>query len=206
MGTFCRCIAALAVLTGAAAMTAPAVADGGPGPAYFDQPYLPSIWQGLYGGVHLGWGWSGAADGVVGGGQVGYNWQSRRYVYGLEADVSAADIGVSENFFGFFNASASINWLTTARGRAGFLVQPNLLIYGTAGVGIVHWEAHVSAFGFQPILQTSGTETGFVYGIGVESMWTERMSVRLEYLSFSEPDRIGDFGILRAGLNFKFGP
>jgi hypothetical protein len=25
-------------------------------------------------------------------------------------------------------------------------------------------------------------------------------------LGFSEPDRIGDFGIVRAGLNFKFGP
>jgi len=38
-------------------MTAPVVADGGRGPAYFDQPYdYPSIWQGLYGGVHLGWG------------------------------------------------------------------------------------------------------------------------------------------------------
>jgi len=204
MGTFCRGIAALAVLMGAAAMTAPAVADGSGGPAYFDQPYPPSIWQGLYGGVNFGWGWSGDADGVVGGGQIGYNWQSRQYVYGLEADISAADIGVSESVM-FFNVSASIDWLTTIRGRAGILVQPNLLLYGTAGVGIVHWEAHANMLGL-PIFQTSGTETGFVYGIGVESRLTERMSARVEYLGFNETDRIGDFGILRAGLNFKFGP
>ena len=93
MGTFCRGIAALAVLTGAAAMAAPVVADGGPGPAYFDQPYnYPPIWQGLYGGVHLGWGWSGDADGVVGGGQLGYNWQSRQFVYGLEADTVEGEV------------------------------------------------------------------------------------------------------------------
>jgi opacity protein-like surface antigen len=83
-------------------------------------------------------------------------------------------------------------------------VQPNLLIYATAGVGVVHWEAHASMLGFGPILQTSGTETGFVYGIGVESQLNERMSWRLEYLGFNE-DRIGDFGVLRAGLNFKLG-
>jgi len=210
MGTFCRGIAALAVLTGAAAMAAPVVADGGPGPAYFDQPYnYPPIWQGLYGGVHLGWGWSGDADGVVGGGQVGYNWQSRQFVYGLEADISAADIGISEAFVvpgAVLNASASIDWLATIRGRLGVLVQPNLLVYGTAGLAVVHAQAHgsVTTFGFGQIsASASDTETGLVYGIGVESMWTERMSVRLEYLGFSE---LGDFGIVRAGLNFKFGP
>ena len=210
MGTFCRGIAALAVLTGAAAMAAPVVADGGPGPAYFDQPYnYPPIWQGLYGGVHLGWGWSGDADGVVGGGQVGYNWQSRQFVYGLEADISAADIGISEAFVvpgAVLSASASIDWLATFRGRLGVLVQPNLLVYGTAGLAVVHAQAHgsVTTFGFGQIsASASDTGTGLVYGIGVESMWTERMSVRLEYLGFSE---LGDFGIVRAGLNFKLGP
>jgi outer membrane immunogenic protein len=193
-------------------MAAPAVAEDGRGPAYFDQPYLPSIWQGLYGGVHLGWGWSGDANGFVGGGQIGYNWQSRQYVYGLEADISAADIGVSQTIVvpgAVLSASASIDWIATMRGRFGMLVQPNLLVYGTAGLAIVHAEAHgsVNAFGFGQIsAHTSDTGTGFVYGIGVESKWTEKMSVRLEYLGFSDPDRIGDFGILRAGVNFKFGP
>src|SRR5215831_10028020 len=172
---------------------------------------LSPIWQGLYGGVHLGWGWSGDADGVVGGGQIGYNWQSRQYVYGLEADVSAADIGISETLVvpgAVLNASASIDWLATIRGSLGVLVQPNLLIYGTAGLAIVHAEAHASVntlFGGISA-HASDTETGFVYGIGVEHKLNEKMSARLEYLGFSEPDRVGDFGILRAGLNFKFGP
>src|SRR5215831_4013595 len=171
MGTFCRGIAALAVLTGTAAMTAPAVADGSRGSAYFDQPYYPSIWQGFYSGVNLGWGWSGDADGVVGGGQIGYNWQSRQYVYGLEADVSAADIGISETLVvpgAVLNASASIDWIATIRGRFGVLVQPRLLIYGTAGLAIVNAEARasVNSFDFGQIsVSESDTETGFVYGV-----------------------------------------
>src|SRR5215467_944732 len=57
--------------------------DDGRGPGYLDQPYLPSIGQGIYGGINLSWGWSGDADGAVGGGQIGYDWQSRQFVCGV---------------------------------------------------------------------------------------------------------------------------
>jgi len=200
MGTFRSSVVALVVLTGALVPAVPAVADDGIGPGAY-RPYSPGIWQGLYLGANAGWGWSGDASGVIGGGQIGYNWRSNQFVYGIEGDISAADIGVSEGG-PFFNVSASIDWLTTVRGRGGILVQPNLLIYATAVVGVVHWQAHANVFGFG--MATSGNETGFVYGIGVESQLTERMSWRVEYLGFNE-DRIGDFGVLRAGLNFKFG-
>jgi outer membrane immunogenic protein len=99
MGLFRIGIAALALLIAAAA-TVPATADGTRGPAGFDRPYYPSIWQGLYGGVHLGYGWSGDADGFVGGGQVGFNWQSQQFVYGIEADISLSDISVTERLVG----------------------------------------------------------------------------------------------------------
>src|SRR6516162_1935705 len=140
MGTFRGGIVALIVFTGAAALTVPAVADDYRWPG-FDQPYRPFLWQGLYGGVHLGWGWSGDASGVVGGGQLGYNWQSQQFIFGVEGDISAADIGVSETVVvpgAVLNASASIDWLATLRGRAGVLVQPNLLLYGTAGLSVVN--------------------------------------------------------------------
>ena len=211
MGTFRSGMITLTAVIGAAAVAVPAVADGGRGPAYVDQAYYPSIWQGLYGGVHLGWGWSDDADGVVGGGQIGYNWQTQQFVYGIEADISGADIGVSDTFVvpgAVLNASASIDWLATIRGRVGYLIQPRLLLYATAGLSIVNAEAHGSvATGLGTIsVSKSDTETGFVYGFGVEGKLTESTSARLEYLEFSEPDRIGDFGVLRAGLNFKFGP
>src|SRR5262245_65831607 len=105
MGTFCRGIAALAVLTGVVAIRAPAVADGGPGPAYFDQPYLPSIWQGLYGGVHLGWGWSGAADGSVAGVRSGTNCKRRGTVLALRAMFRLRTSGVQGTFLVFSMAS-----------------------------------------------------------------------------------------------------
>jgi outer membrane immunogenic protein len=212
MGTFRDSVATLAVLIGASVAALPAAADGGRGPAGFERPYYPGIWQGLYGGVHLGYGWSGDADGFVGGGQVGFNWQSQQFVYGIEADISLSDISVTERLIGpgvVVSATGSINWLATIRGRAGVLVTPSLLLYATAGLGIVSAEVHgsVNVIGLGQIgARESDTETGFVYGIGVENKFSERLSVRLEYLGFGHFDTVGDFGIVRAGLNFKFGP
>src|SRR5262245_63445373 len=80
---------ALAVLVSTAVLSNPAIADGGSYKAYANQDYYPSIWQGLYAGVHVGF---GDGDGVLGGGQVGYNWQSGRIVYGIEADFAASSI------------------------------------------------------------------------------------------------------------------
>jgi outer membrane immunogenic protein len=210
MGAFRGGIVALVAFTGTVALTVPAVADDYRWPG-FDQPYHPSLWQGFYGGATIGWGWSGDANGVVGGGQLGYNWQSQQFVFGVEGDISAADIGVSESVVvpgAVLNASASIDWLATIRGRVGVLVQPNLLLYGTAGLSIVNAEAHgsVTAMGLGTIsASASDTESGFVYGVGVESKLSERMSVRVEYLGFGNLDKVGDFGIVRAGLNFKLG-
>jgi outer membrane immunogenic protein len=197
-------------------MALPAAADGGGGPPAYDRGYYPSIWRGVYGGVHAGFGWSGDADGAVGGAQAGYNWQSQQYVYGIEADISLADIGVSGSAtacqpgFGCATAraEASIDWLATIRGRFGVLVQPNLLLYGTAGLAIVHGEGHasVSMPGQGTIrASVSDSDTGFVYGVGVENKISDTMSVRVEYLGFGDTDQFGDFGILRAGVNFKLG-
>ena len=203
-------IVAVSALLGVVAGAAPALADGGP-PDYAPA-YRPSLWQGLYGGLHAGYGWSGDAEGAVGGAQVGYNWQSQQFVYGIEGDITLSDIGIRESLvtpFGVATASGSIDWLATIRGRAGVLVQPRLLVYATAGLAVVSAEAKgsVSAIGVPTIsVSQSETDTAFVYGIGIESKWTDTTSVRLEYLGFSETDTIDSFGIIRLGVNFKFGP
>jgi opacity protein-like surface antigen len=216
MFTQARGVLVLGILAGMALTAMPAAADGGSGPVSYERGYYPSIWQGLYGGVHAGFGWSGDADGAVGGAQAGYNWQSRQYVYGIEADISGADIGASgsasacDPSFGCVTARAegSIDWLATVRGRFGVLVQPNLLLYGTAGLAIVHAEAHgsVTIPGQGSVRASiSDSDTGFVYGVGVENKLNDTMSVRVEYLGFGDIGQFGDFGILRAGLNFKLG-
>ena len=185
---------------------------------------LPSGWGGFYIGIHGGYGWghdsvdvdlsplsNPSPKGGVFGGQIGYNWQSQQFIYGIEADISLSDISVSETLVGpgvLLSATGSIDWLATIRGRYGVLVQPRLLIYATAGLGIVGAEVHSSAnvMGFpQFSARQSDTATGFVYGIGAEHQLSERMSARVEYLGFGHVDRVGDFGIIRAGLNFKFG-
>jgi outer membrane immunogenic protein len=212
MGALRNGIIASVALMGAAVAAVPAAADGGPA-----RPYYPSIWQGLYGGLNLGFGWSGDADGFVGGAQAGYNWQSQQFVYGIEADISLSDIGVSgsatacDPVLGCATArgSASIDWLATIRGRVGVLVQPTLLLYATAGLGIVSAEGHGSVTvpgqgTFRASI--SETDTGFVYGVGVEKKFSDTMSARVEYLGFGDLDNFGDFGIVRAGLNFKFAP
>lgn len=159
--------------------TIPAAADGirkgkAP-PAYYERP---SIWQGLYGGVHLGSMDADGDDGFVGGAQLGYNWQANQIVYGVEADISVSGGDV-------------IDWLGSVRGRLGYLILPSVLIYGTAGVGFVS--------GFD-------TEAGFAYGVGLEGMITDTLSARVEYLAYDADGGHGDGAdVIRAGVNLKLG-
>jgi len=165
------------------AVAAPAAADGP------DRRYHLS-WQGLYAGVHVGYGELGPLEGFAGGGLIGYNWQKGQIVYGWEADVSIADIRW-EPLPGF---EASVDWMATVRGRLGFLFHPNYLVYATAGLGYAHVEVSLDGLGS---IDDGGTD--FVFGIGLEGKLTETSTLRVEYLSH------GDLDIIRAGLTFKLG-
>jgi outer membrane immunogenic protein len=178
MGRLQRGIMALTLLAGIGLTVTAAVADGAArsaGPAYSE---LPSIWQGLYGGVHLGQVNADHDDGLVGGVQLGYNWRSNQIVYGLEGDIS-------------LSGRDTIDWLGSVRGRLGYLIQPGLLVYGTAGIGLVNGR---------------DTDSGFVYGLGVEGRLSDTMSARVEYLAFDTDRAHGDkVEVIRAGLNIKLG-
>ena len=190
--TLRRCSIALAVLVGSAVAVMPALADGGRAPSRSD---YPSIWQSAYIGLHIGHGEAGSADGVVAGAQIGRNWQSGQIVYGLEADVSYADI--SENFFGVLEAS--VDWMATARGRLGYLITPNILVYGTAGFGIVSVSGSLNIPGLG--VRGDDTETDFVYGVGLEGKFSDKLSARVEYLAFGDLE----IDVLRVGLNYRLG-
>ena len=163
---------ALTVSVGLAGGASLAAADG---PSMGAQwPNIPWTWTGLYGGVHLGSADVGGDDGFIGGVQLGKNWQTGKIVYGLEGDIS-------------FSGVDDVDWFGTFRGRLGYLLSPGILAYGTAGLGIIDFE-------------NDGTETEFVYGLGVEGKVTTTTTVRLEYLGFSDTE----VDIIRAGVNFKF--
>jgi len=166
----------LAVVAGLAFSTTATWAGGSVAAGPYDRP---GIWTGLYGGVNLGHVDADHDDGIAGGVQVGYNWRSQQFIYGVEGDLSITNMD-------------QIDWLGSVRGRLGYLLQPNLLLYGTAGVGVVN---------------AVNTDTGFVWGLGVEGKVADGMTARLEYLSFDNNDNHhGDnINVIRAGLNFKLG-
>src|SRR5260221_3293174 len=77
------------------------------------------------------------------GGQAGYNLQiSRNWVAGVEADIQYADVrgdGSNVLFLGptfpfTVNTERKLEWFGTVRGRLGYLVTPDLLLYGTGGL------------------------------------------------------------------------
>lgn len=109
------------------------------------------ILLGNMGGVRM------TQNGVIGGGQVGYNYQWQdRYILGFEADIQGSGIsgkGTSSNIgqgevdyrsrgggvgdyytrwvAGANNISASLDWFGTARARMGYLITPTLMAYAT---------------------------------------------------------------------------
>jgi outer membrane immunogenic protein len=154
-------------------------------PVYVDPVY---DWTGFYVGGNVGYSWGNSSgtqtltdpgppstvlnsaatkfnmDGVIGGGQIGYNWQTGRWVYGLEADIQAsgqagngsavcaggtATVLNSLCALGHlgdtvpFNVPAfpvtgtlaeSLDWFGTVRGRIGVLADPKVLLYATGGL------------------------------------------------------------------------
>jgi opacity protein-like surface antigen len=73
-----------------------------------------------------------------------------------------------------------------------------VLLYGTAGVGLVDSSGR---FG--------GTDSAFVWGLGVEGKINPTMSARLEYLQYDTDNtqaHADTIGVIRAGLNIKLGP
>ena len=82
--------------------------------------------------------------GVIGGGQVGYNWQvAPTWVVGIEADFQGTNAKGS-NAFAFLGAppilpitttyTRELDWLGTLLARVGYLWFPGLMFYGTGGL------------------------------------------------------------------------
>ena len=147
--------------------------------------------------------------GFIGGGQIGYNWQSGSFVYGIEADIS----GLAAKFDTDWRpdrgnpsivSTHSVDWLATIRGRAGLAVDRTLL-YVTAGVAFggvnnrVHAFCNVQAGGGQcnpadteTVLSNDETRVGWVAGGGIEHALTYNWTVRGEvlYVDLGQSDKI----------------
>src|SRR3954447_19637394 len=72
---------------------------------------------------------------LIGGGQVGVNYQINQFVLGVEADGQAlVGSNNNNNTFGSIGNGTTTSFLGTVRGRGGVAFD-RLLVYGTAGVG-----------------------------------------------------------------------
>ena len=151
---------------------------------------MPSAdWTGGFGGVQLGYGdfdlAPGGDDGVVYGGQLGYDYDFGNFVLGGEFDYigSGASIGTTE-----------VDSVMRLKARLGFDMG-NTLIYGVAGGA----RADTSI----------GDDTGWVVGLGAEYMVYENVSIGGEYLYHKFDDFNGSGSDLEANtiaakVNYRF--
>ena len=173
-----------------------------PPPVVYAPP--PITWSGIYIGAHVGFAWSESdwnfrnvsnfntvvgdragfdGDGWMGGGQLGFNVQNGRFVWGLEATLSGADISHSRTspFFADQRLSTDVDLLWTVAGRLGY-DWGGLLTYVKAGYAGATVE--VSAFDSGlPIVTASKDETlnGWTVGAGVEYLLSPNVIVGVEY-------------------------
>jgi outer membrane immunogenic protein len=136
-------------------------------------------------------------DGLFAGGQLGWTWRSGSIVYGIEADIQG---GQRDSVAGTFEypkvvdvisldgvASLDLDWYATVRGRLGVLVNPSLLVYATGGwaVGQVEYSLSATDVGlfanFDTRLRSSGLESGYTVGGGLETALTRNLSLKIEY-------------------------
>jgi outer membrane immunogenic protein len=174
---------------------------------------------------------SGKPSGAIAGGQIGFNWQAGRFVFGAEADGQW--LGQQASFAVGCSSSrcsgvqdVSIKTLQTGRARFG-LAFDWIMPYVTAGAALVNVsdDLLVTKGGITGKFQSiTGSTLGWTAGAGVDIALSSNWSARLEYLYVQAdlsntgpiPNTLGigtvsasdsvKANIVRVGLNYRFGP
>src|ERR1044072_4455605 len=141
-------------------------------------------------------------DGIIGGGQIGYNWQfSPSWVFGLEADIQGSGekgdfsvcAGGGGGCSGVGTANYKLNWFVPVRGRLGVLASDPVLLYVTGGLAYGELESNY-ALGFVgfpgAVFGTKQTKAGFTIGGGIEGALGGNWTAKAEYLYMD----LGSFG------------
>ena len=197
----------------------------------FGETYMPRIstntksrWSGAYMGINTGYVFDGRSrvtrgdDVVFGGnsggmvgGQIGYDQQVSNFVFGLASDINYS---FAKNTH-YWDTTVTIEtpYSATIRGRMGYLITPNALIYATAGY--VVGEQHIKTS--SPNSSDAQTKKlgGYVVGIGGEYIINDNISSFVEYrhtkylnenypiygatrLDYTQSE-------MRLGVNYRFG-
>ena len=128
--------------------------------------------------------------GVIGGAQVGYNWQTGSWVWGFEADFSGINAQDTRQFPGIDPGKSTdrltsrYDWLGTVRARAGFASGSTLwyVTGGFAAAQVKHSYHHDFGEPDGTAFTTRHTRYGWTAGGGVEWALDRNWSVKAEYL------------------------
>ena len=196
-------------------VAAPASAADMPVKAAPPPPVAPIYnWTGFYIGAHVGGAWSdtdwfyaccatnlliaapcGLAQGGhsgsswLAGGQVGFNYQVGRFVWGIEADFSATDIKGSNLDVAFPTQEflhSRTDFIGTVAPRVG-VAWDRVLLYAKGGVAWAHDDYSATLTpNFGPLagfeFQTGdATRWGWMVGVGIEYAFAQNWSVKAEY-------------------------
>ena len=176
-------------------------------PYTVNQPLNGFSWAGPYLGANLGYNWGSVSNsgtnptGFAGGVQGGYNWQfGSPWVFGLEADIQAT--GADDTFAAW---KFSNPWYGTVRGRVGYALNPNFMLYGTGGLAFGELK------GSTPFYSASHVSAGWTVGAGAEFALNNAWSLKAEYLYVDlDSSRINglpngySFSTVRVGVNYHF--
>ena len=240
--------------------TVPAIAAdmrARPAPVYKAAPAMVAAydWSGFYIGAHVGYGWGDkdfsltapdeaafagdvlrqnhSTDGFLGGGQVGVNWQTGPWVFGVEGQMSWTGMDGSSTgpaFTGGTNTltvGTDIDWLATLTGRVGYAWN-NWLWYVKGGIAWADEEYTRTGTVFGTAVTSAAvgdTRTGWTIGAGAEFGWTPNWSVKFEYnyLDFGserftslntsgggptlliDSDVDQQIHLVKMGINYRFG-
>ena len=200
-------------------------------------PVAAYDWTGFYLGPSLGadWGYTNwnfldgsktypRFAGILPGGQVGYNYQYGKWVFGVEGDAGwtnahgarACPNGGTLSFF--LNCEIDVNSLYTVTGRVGYVWPDRVLWYAKGGLAIGEIKAQVrcntdsqatpflsfpAAGGLLnpgcPAQGTNNTAVGWTVGGGSELALTENWSVKAETSYFNLGSGNYTFGSLAPG-------
>ncbi len=165
-----------------------------------------------------------APQGAIGGGQIGYNWQTGSFfgplVLGIEADIQGA--GLRDDYTNLRIGEATafdqrLDWFGTVRGRIGRSDGP-IFSYATAGYayGNVRTTLNQAAIGVTDF--GNRMHHGWTYGGGVEAALSGNWSAKIEalYVNLGNKSDVFENGnqtlnsnirerIYRVGLNYRIG-
>jgi outer membrane immunogenic protein len=182
---------------------------------------VPLTWTGCYIGANVGGGWgrqsffdstlnggtnegSNTSTGVVGGGQIGCDYQTGNWVFGIGGMVDGADVKGTDVIPGGsgFAWQTKIPWVATLTGRVGYAVLPSTLLYAKGGAAWLR-SNYTLVNGAGVVTDIANTDrSGWTVGGGIEHLFAPNWSVFLEYDYMNFGTRILTVTSVPPGITF----